>query len=111
VSTYTFSTVGVPVLVTRAPSDANGLRCLPERLDEHGHPVHAAIESMNPARFMHGRPPDSGLLKRAGQLAIRARRKIASEEVAPASTSPQPSIARSPTSSSPPTRMAIWEAC
>jgi hypothetical protein len=48
------------VLVTRAPSDANGLRCLTERLDEHGQPVHAAIESMNRARFMHGPPPDSG---------------------------------------------------
>jgi hypothetical protein len=51
---------GERVLVTRAPSDANGLRCLTERLDEHGQPVHAAIESMNRARFMHGPPPDSG---------------------------------------------------
>src|SRR5438093_6967362 len=43
-----------------APPDADGLRALSERLDPHGAPVRAAIESMNGARFVHDR------LERAG---------------------------------------------
>jgi transposase len=36
-----------------APPDADGLRTLAARLLSHGHPVVAAIESMNGARFVH----------------------------------------------------------
>ena len=35
------------------PPDADGLRCLSERVVPHGAPVRAAIESMNGARFVH----------------------------------------------------------
>ena len=36
-----------------SPPDADGLRGLTERLDRHGEPIRAAIESMNGARFVH----------------------------------------------------------
>jgi transposase len=44
---------GERVLVTKAPSDADGLRHLAARLDGYQQPVRAAIESMNGARFVH----------------------------------------------------------
>jgi transposase len=36
-----------------APPDADGLRGLAGRLERHGQPIQAAIESMNGARFVH----------------------------------------------------------
>ena len=44
---------GVMVEVGAVPPDADGLRGLTERLDRHGAPIRAAIESMNGARFVH----------------------------------------------------------
>ncbi len=44
---------GRVVEVTQAPPDRDGLRGLAERLDRHGQPIRAAIESMNGARFVH----------------------------------------------------------
>ncbi|HEX6228462.1 MAG TPA: IS110 family transposase [Solirubrobacterales bacterium] len=44
---------GATVDVGAAPPDADGLRGLTERLDRHGTPIRAAIESMNGARFVH----------------------------------------------------------
>ena len=46
---------GATVEVGAAPPDADGLRGLSERLDRHGAPIRAAIESMNGARFVHDR--------------------------------------------------------
>src|SRR5436189_6199882 len=37
------------------PPDVDGLRHLTKRLELHGEPVRAAIESMNGARFVHDR--------------------------------------------------------
>jgi hypothetical protein len=37
---------------TAAPPDADGLRALAERLERHGEPVNAVIESMTGARFV-----------------------------------------------------------
>ncbi len=44
---------GATVEVGASPPDADGLRGLTERLDRHGVPIRAAIESMNGARFVH----------------------------------------------------------
>jgi hypothetical protein len=44
---------GATVEVGAAPPDADGLRGLTQRLDRHGGPIRAAIESMNGARFVH----------------------------------------------------------
>jgi transposase len=44
---------GVTVEVGASPRDADGLRVLTERLERHGAPIRAAIESMNGARFVH----------------------------------------------------------
>jgi transposase len=46
---------GATVDVGASPPDADGLRGLSERLDRHGQPIRAAIESMNGARFVHDR--------------------------------------------------------
>src|SRR5262249_57438998 len=46
---------GATVEVGASPPDADGLRGLSERLDRHGQPIRAAIESMNGARFVHDR--------------------------------------------------------
>src|SRR6266566_3303624 len=46
---------GATVEVGAAPPDADGLRGLSDRLDRHGAPIRAAIESMNGARFVHDR--------------------------------------------------------
>src|SRR4051812_35066579 len=46
---------GATIEVGAAPPDADGLRGLTERLDRHGAPIRAAIESMNGARFVHDR--------------------------------------------------------
>jgi hypothetical protein len=46
---------GATVEVGAAPPDAEGLRGLSARLDRHGAPICAAIESMNGARFVHDR--------------------------------------------------------
>jgi transposase len=46
---------GATVDVGASPPDADGLRGLSERLERHGAPVRAAIESMNGARFVHDR--------------------------------------------------------
>jgi hypothetical protein len=45
---------GATVEVGASPPDADGLRGLSERF-RHGEPIHAAIESMNGARFVHDR--------------------------------------------------------
>src|SRR5436189_3931053 len=41
--------------VGASPPDADGLRGLTQRLERHGAPIRAAIESMNGARFVHDR--------------------------------------------------------
>src|SRR5262249_34715744 len=46
---------GATVDVGASPPDADGLLRLSERLDRHGAPIRAAIESMNGARFVHDR--------------------------------------------------------
>jgi transposase len=46
---------GATVDVGASPPDADGLRGLSERLNRHGEPIRAAIESMNGARFVHDR--------------------------------------------------------
>jgi transposase len=46
---------GATVEVGAAPPDADGLLGLTQRLDRHREPIHAAIESMNGARFVHDR--------------------------------------------------------
>src|SRR3954463_4850947 len=44
---------GATVEVGAAPPDVDGLRGLTRRLECHGEPIRAAIESMNGARFVH----------------------------------------------------------
>jgi transposase len=62
---------GATVEVGAAPPDADGLRGLSERVDRHGAPVRAAIESMNGARFVHDQ------LERAGwQVEIADAQKV-----------------------------------
>jgi len=51
---------GATVEVGAAPPDADGLRGLAKRLDRHGSPIRAAIESMNGARFVHDRLEQAG---------------------------------------------------
>jgi hypothetical protein len=46
---------GATVEVGAAPPDVDGLRGLTQRLERHGAPIRAAIESMNGARFVHDR--------------------------------------------------------
>src|SRR5262249_10107393 len=46
---------GETVDVGASPPDADGLRALTQRLERHGAPIRAAIESMNGARFVHDR--------------------------------------------------------
>src|SRR4026209_1570459 len=46
---------GATVDVGASPPDADGLHGLSERLDRHGAPIRAAIESMNGARVVHDR--------------------------------------------------------
>jgi transposase len=46
---------GATVEVGASPPDADGLRGMIERLERHGAPIRAAIESMNGARFVHDR--------------------------------------------------------
>src|SRR6266516_3727932 len=46
---------GGTIEVGAAPPDVDGLRGLSQRLDRHGTPIRAAIESMNGARFVHDR--------------------------------------------------------
>jgi transposase len=51
---------GLAVDAGAAPPDADGLRGLADRLSHHGEPIHAAIESMNGARFVHDQLELSG---------------------------------------------------
>src|SRR5215218_3955063 len=53
---------GATVEAGAAPPDADGLHSLTARLDRHGAPIHAAIESMNGARFVHDRLELAGWL-------------------------------------------------
>jgi transposase len=46
---------GRTVELGASPPDADGLDRLSERLARHGASIHAAIESMNGARFVHDR--------------------------------------------------------
>jgi len=50
---HVMNDAGEPVAVMAVPPDADGLRGLVARVGEHGEPVHAAIESMTGARFIH----------------------------------------------------------
>jgi transposase len=62
---------GATVEVGAAAPDADGLRGLTQRLDRHGAPIRAAIESMNGARFVHDQ------LERAGwQVEIADAQKV-----------------------------------
>jgi hypothetical protein len=61
---------GARVEVGVAPPDADGLRCLSERLDRHGEPIRAAIESMNGAASC-----TTGSSSRAGRSRSLTRRK------------------------------------
>src|SRR5215216_1381543 len=62
---------GATVEAGAAAPDVDGLRGLTRRLDRHGEPVHAAIESMNGARFVHDQ------LERAGwQVEIADAQKV-----------------------------------
>src|SRR5436189_2005277 len=62
---------GATVEAGAAPPDADGLRGLSQRLDGHGAPIRAAIESMNGARFVHNQ------LERAGwQVEIADAQKV-----------------------------------
>src|SRR4030095_12164572 len=51
---------GATVDVGASPPDADGLRGLSDRLDRHGEPIRAVIESMNGARFVHDRLEPAG---------------------------------------------------
>jgi transposase len=53
---------GATVALGAAPPDADGLRGLSQRLERHGEPIRAAIESMNGARFVHDRLELAGWL-------------------------------------------------
>src|SRR5262249_22784353 len=46
---------GATVDVGASPPDGDGLHGLSQRLERHGQPIRAAIESMNGARFVHDR--------------------------------------------------------
>jgi hypothetical protein len=46
---------GATVEFGAAPPDVDGLRHLTARLDRHGEPIRAAIESLHGARFVHDR--------------------------------------------------------
>jgi transposase len=46
---------GETLEIGATPPDVDGLRTLTSRLDRHGEPIRAAIESMNGARFVHDR--------------------------------------------------------
>src|SRR5262249_6584479 len=62
---------GATVEVGSAPPDADGLRGLGQRLERHGAPIRAAIESMNGAPFVHDQ------LERAGwQVEIADAQKV-----------------------------------
>jgi transposase len=62
---------GGTVEVGAAPPDADGLQALTRRLDRHGQPIRAAIESMTGARFVHD------TLERAGwQVEIADAQKV-----------------------------------
>src|ERR671937_104948 len=52
---HLLDTEGATVAAGAAPPDADGLRGLSQRLERHGVPIRAAIESMNGARFVHDR--------------------------------------------------------
>jgi transposase len=51
---------GATVEVGAAAPDADGLHGLTRRLDRHGEPIRAAIESMNGARFVHDQLEPAG---------------------------------------------------
>jgi transposase len=62
---------GETVEIGAAPPDVDGLRTLTSRLDRHREPIHAALESMNGARFVHDQ------LERAGwQVEIADAQKV-----------------------------------
>src|SRR5438874_1108656 len=52
---HLLDSAGATVEVGAAPPDADGLLGLTQRLDRHREPIHAAIESMNGAGFVHDR--------------------------------------------------------
>jgi transposase len=62
---------GATVDVGAAAPDADGLHGLTRRLDRHGEPIRAAIESMNGARFVHDQLGPAGW-----QVAIADAQKV-----------------------------------
>src|SRR5437899_4637087 len=99
---------GGTVEVGAAPPDADGLRGLTERLDRHGAPIRAAIESMNGARFVHDRLElagwqveiaDAQKVKGLAPLACKTDRidawvlaELARRELVPAIWLPDPAV-------------------
>jgi hypothetical protein len=69
---------GATVEVGAAPPDVDGLRGLTQRLERHGAPIRAAIESMNGARFVHDRSARSLRVRtsdpQSDQFGVVARR-------------------------------------
>jgi len=99
---------GGTVEVGAAPPDADGLRGLTERIDRHGAPIRAAIESMNGARFVHDRLElagwqveiaDAQKVKGLAPLACKTDRidawvlaELARRELVPAIWLPDPTV-------------------
>jgi transposase len=99
---------GATVEVGAAPPDADGLSGLTERLDRHGAPIRAAIESMNGARFVHDelelrgwqvQVADAQKVKGLAPLACKTDRidawvlaELARRELVPAIWLPDPAV-------------------
>jgi transposase len=101
---------GAMVEVGAAPPDVDGLRGLTQRLERHGAPIRAAIESMNGARFVHDRLElagwqveiaDAQKVKGLAPLACKTDRidagvlaELARRDLVPAIWLPRPARAR-----------------
>jgi transposase len=99
---------GATVDVGASAPDADGLRGLNERLERHGEPIRAAIESMNGARFVHDRLEvagwqveiaDAQKVKGRAPLACKTDRidawvlaELARRDLVPASWLPDPQV-------------------
>jgi transposase len=103
---------GATVDVGAAPPDTDGLRALTQRLERHGAPIRAAIESMNGARFVHDQLECAGWqvaiavaqkVKGLAPLACKTDRidasvlaELARRELVPAIWLPDPQVGRVP---------------
>src|SRR5213075_2714152 len=92
---------GATVEVGAAPPDADGLLGLTRQLDRHREPIHAAIESMNGARFVHDRLEiaDAQKVKGLAPLACKTDRidawvlaELARRDLVPAIWLPDPRV-------------------